>query len=195
VRKSRAWIGALILGLAALVIFHVPILGALGSFLVRSDPPRKSDVIFVLAGDWGGSRVLKAGELVRHGYAPVAIVSGPKIYGIHECDIAIAMAERAGYPASYFVAFPHDATSTVEEVRDAIPLLRGRGVQHVLVVTSDFHTRRAGKIFHAQMPDIDFDMVAASDSHFSPHGWWHDREGEKTFAFEWMKTIAEWFGV
>ena len=193
-RRSRVWIGALIVALA-LLIFHTAILGALGSFLVRADPPRKCDVIFVLAGDWGGDRVLKAAELVREGYAPLAIVSGPVIYGIHECDLAIAMAERAGYPASYFVAFPHNAKSTVEEVHDAIPVLRSRGAKHVLVVTSDFHTRRSGKIFRAQMPDIDFDIVAATDPHFSPHGWWHDREGEKTFAFEWMKTIAEWFGV
>jgi uncharacterized SAM-binding protein YcdF (DUF218 family) len=195
VRKSRVWVGALLAAVLALLVFHSAILGALGAYLVRADPPRKCDVIFVLAGDWGGNRVMKAAELVRQGYAPVAIVSGPEIYDIHECDLAIAKAEHAGYPASYFIAFPHSATSTVAEVRDAIPLLRGRGVKHVLVVTSDFHTRRAGTIFRSQMPDIDFDMVAASDSHFSPHGWWHDREGEKTFAFEWMKTIAQWFGV
>lgn len=179
----------------AALLFHAWILGALGSYLVHDEPPRRAGVIFVLAGDASGGRILKGAELVRQGYAPKAIVSGPVIYSVHECELAIALAERAGYPASYFVHFEHDALSTAEEARDAAPLLRSMGVRQVLLVTSDFHTRRAGKSFRAAMPDIAFDVVGSSDAHFTPRGWWKDREGRKTFAIEWMKTASEWFGA
>ncbi len=176
-------------------LFHAPILGALGSYLVHDEPPRHADVILVLAGDASGGRILKGAELVRQGYAPRAIISGPVIYSVHECELAIALAERAGYPASYFVHFEHHAHSTAEEAQDAAPLLRSMGVKRVLMVTSDFHTRRAGKSFRAAMPDLDFDVVGSPDESFTPLGWWKDREGRKIFVIEWMKTVAEWFGA
>jgi uncharacterized SAM-binding protein YcdF (DUF218 family) len=182
-------------GIALALLFHTQILGALGSYLVHDEPLRHADVIFVLAGDASGGRIFKGGELVRQGYAPKVIVSGPEVYGVHECELAIAMAERAGYPASYFVHFEHDAHSTAEEAQDAAPLFRSMGAKHVLLVTSDFHTRRAGKIFRAVIPDIAFDVVGAADAHFTPRGWWKDREGRKTFIMEWTKTVAAWFGV
>jgi uncharacterized SAM-binding protein YcdF (DUF218 family) len=162
---------------------------------VHDEPPRHADVILVLAGDASGGRILKGAELVREGYASKAIVSGPVIYSVHECELAIALAERAGYPASYFVHFEHDAFSTAEEAHDAAPVLRGMGVKQVLLVTSNFHTRRAGKIFRAAMPDLAFDVVGSNDPHFTPQGWWKDREGRKTFVIEWMKTVSEWFGA
>jgi uncharacterized SAM-binding protein YcdF (DUF218 family) len=194
-RKSRAFVWVWIAALAIAILFRTAILGALGSYLVHSDPPRRSDVIFVLAGDGDGNRIRKAGDLVRQGYAPKAIVSGPWIYGIHESELAIAFARRAGYPAESFVPFENDALSTNQEAQEAAAVLRGMGAKHVLLVTSDFHTRRAARIFRATMPDIDFDVVAALDSHFSPHGWWHSREGEKTFVMEWTKTLAGWLGI
>ena len=49
----------------------------MGEFLVHTDPIMKADAVLVLAGDWNGDRILKGGELVKQGYAPVVLVSGP----------------------------------------------------------------------------------------------------------------------
>ena len=43
-------------------------------FLVKTDPLEKADVAIVLAGGVGGDRIVRAGELVRQGLAPVALV-------------------------------------------------------------------------------------------------------------------------
>jgi hypothetical protein len=52
-----------------------------------------------------GNRILTAGDLVRQGLAPKALISGPsEIYGQFESDLAIPFAVRRGYPASDFVA-------------------------------------------------------------------------------------------
>jgi len=161
------------------VVFHSRIFGALGSYLVRDEPPRHADAVLVLAGDSSGHRILKGAELVRQGFAPKVIVSGPMYYGAHECEPAIALAERAGYPASYFVHFEHDANSTEEEARAVGPMLRSLGAGQVLLVTSDFHTRRAGRCFARRYPDITFDVVAASDAHFTPTGWCMIAKGGK----------------
>ncbi len=177
-------------------IFHAAILSGLGSYLVQSEPPEKADIVLVLAGDSFGNRILKAAELVRQGYAPRVLVSGPEgLYGHHESDLAIPFAVKAGYPESYFVPFEHQARSTMEEAQAAVPELRRLGVQRVLLVTSDYHTRRAAKIFRAAAPGLTFVVVAAPDFYFTAQGWWLNREGRKTFMTEWMKTVAEWLNL
>jgi uncharacterized SAM-binding protein YcdF (DUF218 family) len=175
-------------------LFHTQTLTALGAYLEQDSPPAKADVIFVLAGDAYGHRILKAGDLVRQGYAPQAVISGPPgNYGFYECDLAIPFAEKAGYPASYFLRFPVEAHSTREESDAAAAEFHKLGVKRVLLVTSTFHTRRAGKLFRAAAPDIEFVVVGAPDEHFRADGWWRDREAQKTFVYEWMKTVAGWF--
>ena len=186
---------AVLLGLAILLLiaflFHAPILTALARYLDRSGPPQPADAIFVLAGDASGNRILKAAELAREGFAPHVVVSGPEgNYGYYECDLAIPFAVKAGYPESYFVRFPNHALSTEEEAAAAAVELRSLGAHRVLLVTSVYHTRRAGADFRAAAPDLTFFVVSAPDKYFTAGGWWHNREARKTFLFEWLKTGA-----
>lgn len=181
----------LVLALAAL--FHAPLLTALGAYLDQSGLPGKADIVFVLAGDASGNRILKGAELVRQGFAPRVVVSGPAgNYGNYECDLAIPFAVKAGYPESEFVRFPNQAHSTREEAADAAGELRTLGAHRVLLVTSLYHTRRAGALFRAAAPDLTFLVVAAPDDYFTKDGWWRNREARKTFLIEWMKTGATW---
>jgi len=178
------------------VIFHNAVLAEMGSYLVKTDPPEKADMALVLAGDGEGNRILKAAQLARQGFVSQILVSGPSgNYGQYECDLAIPYAVKAGYPASYFVHFENDARSTQEEARDAIARLRQLGMHKVLVVTSDYHTRRAGKIYRAAAPDLQFVLVAAPDTSFTASGWWHNRQGKKIAFNEWLKTVTEPFGI
>lgn len=194
VGRSRRALYA-VLALAVLVVLaialHSLILTALARYLDQSGPPQHADAVFVLAGDSSGNRILKAAELVREGFAPYAVVSGPEgEYGNYECDLAIPFAVRHGFPASYFVRFPNSAHSTEEEMRAGAEELRSLHVQRVILVTSLYHTRRAGKDFRAAAPDLTFYMVSAPDQYFTPDGWWRNREARKTFLIEWLKTGA-----
>ncbi len=184
--------GALVLLLALFFLLYQPALAALGGYLVNAEPPVKADLILVLAGDGFGHRILKGAELARQGYAPKVLVSGPDgNYGNYECDLAIPFAVRAGYPESMFLHFEHRARSTEEEARVAVEKLRAMGVKRVLLVTSDYHTRRAGKIYHRAAPGIDVHVTAAPDEYFRADSWWKDREARKIFLYEWMKTVAQ----
>lgn len=183
---------AVLLGL----IFHNAVLAGLGSYLVKAEAPEKADIALVLAGDGDGNRILAAAELARQGYVSRVLVSGPSgMYGHYECDLAIPFAIKAGYPASYFLHFENEARSTQEEARDAIARLRQLGVHKILLVTSDYHTRRAGNIYRAAAPDLEFVVVAAPDRYFTASGWWHNRQGEKIAFNEWVKTLTEPFGI
>ncbi len=178
------------------VIFHSQILGALGGYLVREDLPQKADAAVVLAGDGWGNRILTAAQLARDGYVPKVLVSGPDgAYGLYESDLAIPFAVKHGYPESYFVAVEHEARSTRTEAVALLAEIRREGIRRLLVVTSNFHTRRAGRIFREAAPDLTIVVVGAPDRNFTPGGWWRNREGQKTFVTEWEKTIANWFGI
>jgi uncharacterized SAM-binding protein YcdF (DUF218 family) len=171
-------------------------LSALGGYLIRDEAPAQADIIVVLAGDYFGNRILTAGDLVRRGLAPKALVSGPgDVYGVHESDLAVAFAVRHGFPESYFVPFPNDSKSTAAEADAVIPELRKLHAHQIEIVTSNFHTRRAGNIYRSRAGDLEFHLVAAPDPYFSADGWWKNREGRKTFLVEWEKTVATWLGM
>jgi len=178
----------------AAYLFHNAILAGVGEYLVRDQAPEKADLAIVLAGDGSGHRILKAAEMVREGYAPQVLVSGPGgAYGLHECDLAIPFAVKAGFPEDYFRHLEHNGLSTRDEAEAAAPILRRLHVRTVMLVTSDYHTRRAAQVFRDETPDISYIVVGAPDQHFTARGWWHDREARKITLLEWAKTVANWF--
>ena len=182
---------ALLLG-----VFRAPLLDAAGSYLVQADAPQKADIAVVLAGDAWGHRILTAAQMVRDGQVPKVMVSGPDgLFDSHECDLAIPFAVRRGYPESYFLHAEHNARSTLAEAKALLPEIRRAGYKRVAIVTSNFHTRRAGRIFRRLAPDLTIVMIAAPDEHFTPRGWWRNREAQKTFLNEWEKTVANWVGI
>ena len=185
---------AVVLALAA--VTHAWWLAALGRLLVRDDGPAHADIAVVLAGDYYGNRVLRAAELVKQGYVPNVLVSGPHmLYGFYECDLEIPFAVQRGYPESWFIRAPNEALSTREEAGAILADLRRRGVHRFLLVTSDYHTARAARIYRRAAPDLDMRVVAAPDKFFRADGWWRNREGRKIFVVEWMKTVANALGM
>jgi uncharacterized SAM-binding protein YcdF (DUF218 family) len=174
-------------------------LRGLGYALVHGDGPAKADIAVVLAGDSYGHRIVKAAELVRAGYAPAVLVSGPAgAYGLYESDLAIPFAVRQGFPVEWFIPFPNHSLSTLEEAGAILQELRRRNVKSFLLVTSDYHTARARRIFlateRAKGDAIPFRTVAAPDEFFKPNSWWQNRQAQKTTFMEWSKTFATAFG-
>lgn len=171
-------------------------LRGLGEFLVQAQEPFQADLIVVLGGDDRGYRVLKAAELVKQGFAPKVLVSAPYCcYGHVESDLEIPFAVRHGYPEDWFIPFPIQGTSTVTEANEILRELDRRGVRRFLIVTSNYHTRRAGRIYRKLVPADRFRIVAAPAWKFTPDRWWTEREGEKLVFLEWSKTVAGWAGL
>lgn len=191
-RRRLLWFA----GIAILLIAIHPVwLPLVVRPLIRNDGPAKADIVVVLAGDPSGFRMMRAAQLVREGYAPAVLVSGPEIYGIHECDLAIALAVRNGIPKEWLIPFPHSAMSTREEAAVIVPELRRRNVHSFLLVTSDYHTGRSGRLFGAAAAgDPSMRVVAAEDKYFHASDWWKSREAMKAVFFEWTKTVATVLG-
>jgi uncharacterized SAM-binding protein YcdF (DUF218 family) len=171
-------------------------LPALGKILIAAEEPQKADIIVVLAGDPYGQRILKGAELVKQGYALKALISGPNgMYGYHEDELAIPFAVNHGYPREYFIGAPNESHSTRDEADAILADLRRLGVRRFLLVTSDYHTRRAARIYREKARDFEFHTVAADDKEFQADHWWQSRQGRKVFFYEWTKTVTERIGL
>lgn len=189
-------VGAILLALLSGSLW----LPAVSRFLIHDDGPAKAEIAVVLGGDYYGRRILKAAELVRAGYVPAVLVSGPPgFYGSHESDLAVPFAGRHGYPEQWFIPFPNESLSTREEAGIMVAELRRRNVRSFLLVTSDYHTARAARLYRKAISatggGLDMRVVAARDEFFRADSWWRERQSQKIVFFEWCKTVATAFGM
>lgn len=174
---------------AGLLPFALP---ALARYLKYEDGPCRADVIVVLSGDYGGTRSAKGAELLRAGYAPALQLDGAvRIFGRPEAELAAEMAVQQGATWDRVHAWQHTGQSTLAEARLLAKELRNRGVKKFLLVTSDFHTRRASTIVAATPGMPPFCTVAAPTLDYR-EDWWKGRESSELIVFEWLRTLNTW---
>ena len=193
--KRLSWSKRL-LGVVVLVGVAVaglpPALNALGAALIADEPLHPADAILVLAGDTRqGDRVMHAVTLYKRSLAPLLVLSGvPVGFRTHEAEIMQRFAEYLGVPPARILAVKHDSDSTREEARVLVEVLQRKGAKDVILVTSNYHTGRAKRIFEkaAGSKGPRFIASAADDGWFNADGWWMRRRDAKTFVYEAIKT-------
>lgn len=190
--RKRFWI-VLCLAIAGLVAFAVNT----GRLLVV-DAPEKSDVILVLAGETD-HRPARALELLDQGFGQTVVIdvsATDKIYDVTQVELAERYVRNL--PQSPHVRIcPIVGLSTKEESHDAEKCLVHEQGNRVLIVTSDFHTRRALSIFRHEVPDKVFSVAASHDRAQFGTRWWTHRQWAKTFFEEgtrliWWNAIDRW---
>jgi uncharacterized SAM-binding protein YcdF (DUF218 family) len=176
-------------------LFVVAILAGLASQAARflvADEPQPSDAIVVLAGETG-FRPSRAVELLRRGVAPrvfLDVETRQPLYDQHMTDIAQRYINDLGEGSRVSVC-PIVSLSTFAEADDVSRCLQSVGAHRVLIVTSDYHTRRALMIFRHRLPQYQFSVAAAYNPAEFGEAWWSTREWAKTTFEEWTKML--WF--
>jgi uncharacterized SAM-binding protein YcdF (DUF218 family) len=186
----------LIVFLALLFVLYLarqPLLRFAGGLLVVDDSPRASDAIVLLGDDnYDGDRASRAAELLRAGWAPHVVASGRYLRPY----ASMAELERRdlmdrGVPATAIIPYAHRATDTREECTAIGQLAGARAWKRVLLVTSNYHTRRVEYICSRLLPPgIELHVLAAADSEYSPDNWWHSRKGVKIFLHEVVGLVV-----
>jgi uncharacterized SAM-binding protein YcdF (DUF218 family) len=148
----------------------------------------------VLGGDEYCTRILTGAQLASRGLAPIVLVSGPEIFAAHESDFTIGCATRQGYPAALFRALLSGSDSTRTESKLLGDYLRAHHIRSILLVTSNYHTHRAARLFRHSNPDLTVYAEPAPDPFFTPATWWRTRTGQRIFLLEWTKTLASLVG-
>jgi DUF218 domain len=160
-----------------------------GAFLLV-DSPQRSDVILVLAGETD-RRPERALQLLAQGYGRRVVLDVPtnsRIYGSTEIQLAQKYVQDLPQAGSVSVC-PIDGLSTREESKDAEKCLARDGGKSVLIVTSDFHTRRALSVFRREVPEHEYSVAASRDQEQFGVRWWTRRQWAKTFVDEWLRLI------
>ncbi len=176
-----------------IVLCVAGVLAALASDAARFlvvDAPEPSDAIVVLAGETN-ARPARALELLRRGVAPhvfLNVQARDVMYDQRLIDIAQKYVN--GLPEANRVSVcPVMGLSTFAEADDANRCLQSLGAHRVLIVTSEFHTRRASTIFRHRLPQYRFSVAAAHSPGSFGDAWWTNREWAKITFDEWSKIL------
>ena len=190
------WLLFLAAILFGLFLFRVPMLQAAGHFWVVDEDPGPADAILILGDDnLQADRASRAAQLYNAHWAPLVVASGrPLRRYVSIPDLMRRDLTERGVPDKAIVSYPRPVANTREEAESLRNLAVARGWRHVLVVTSNYHTRRTRFIFHRVWPaDFDFRVIAAPDGDFYPDSWWRSREGVKLVYHETVGLfVAAW---
>lgn len=170
--------------LFAIYLVRHPLMRLAGNFWVVDDGPAASDAIVILGDDnYEGDRANRAAEVLRQGWAPRIIASGrylrpyASIAELEQRDLL-----QRGVPASAVVLLQHRAENTREEGEAIGQFISAHGWKRILVVTSNYHTRRARYILARVLPaGTVLRVLSAPDVEYDPDAWWHTRQGTKLF--------------
>jgi len=194
-RGLRAIPGLALALLACLLVFLAARwwLPAMARLLMVDEAAMPADAILVLGGS-DGSRQDRAIELYRAGLAPTVVSSGEKPFlpdfeqSYAELG-ALYMAER-GVPRDAILLLPL-STSTHDEAIYSLRLAQERGWHTLLVVTDNYHTRRARWTFaHAyQGSGVTVVLVSATPEWFPIDGWWKQERSLLAVMEEYEKLV------
>ena len=180
----------------ALYLVRHPLLRFMAESWIIEDTLDKADALIVLGDDnFYADRVTRAAQLFREGKAPLVVASGRRLRpnaGIAEL-MEHDLIER-GVPRDKIIRFSHDGDSTLEEAQSLVRIVKERKWHSVIVVTSNFHTRRARYIFlHVFPQGMAVRVASARDGDFDPEDWWTRRKSIKRLTREFAgMVVAVW---
>jgi hypothetical protein len=161
------------------------------SYLVI-DNAVKSDGIVVLAGDTD-ERYWHALRLLTKGYGRVLIVDAREDYaefGETDAEWMQQFVNRTAGPYTTSTEVcPINGDSTQEEALSVKGCLQKKGVRKLILVTSEFHTRRALSTFGKALPQYEWSAAAVRDHASFGQEWWRHSEWAKTTLNEWAKLM------
>jgi uncharacterized SAM-binding protein YcdF (DUF218 family) len=192
--RALLWIGAVLFVLLA--VFAALAL-KYGATFLRVNHPEYADVILVLGGGVDDSRYWRGVELMKAGYAGKMVLdaeASDKKYGKSNADLANEF--LASVHAQHATVCPVYSDSTFGETEDVARCLAPMKVSSVLIVTSDYHTRRAFDIFKARLPRYHWSIAGVyapyedqTTKRLAGDNWWRNRRWAKTVADEWERLI------
>jgi uncharacterized SAM-binding protein YcdF (DUF218 family) len=176
-----------VLVIGAFYLARRPLLGFVGQSWIVEDPLEKSDAIVELSVDnFYADRATRTAEIYRQGLASVVVASGVRLRpyaGVAEL-MEHDLIER-GVPKERILKYPHDAENTREEAEALAKFAAQKKWKSVIIVTSNYHTRRTRYIFRRVFPgSISVSVAGARDGDFDPERWYEKRKSVKEFVRE-----------
>ena len=115
---------------------------------------------------------------------------GVELFLPYENDIRVF--KGYGVPEDHILRVTDYAGDTLEELTRVRAFADRQGWKKLIVVTSNFHTRRARLVARYVLePEVQTQIVAASEyDSFDPDSWWTSQSGIRTLAIEYEKLLT-----
>jgi hypothetical protein len=176
-----------------------------GDLLIATDPaPGHVDAAIVLQGSIAAEKVRIAGAIhwLQQGVADRVLLSVPKesYWGQPIPPVARSYFERTyGSETAARVDFCEtsgEVNSTVQEAQALYSCMQEHHWHSIMVVTSDYHTRRAGMLWRRMTrhdPQIHVWVEGVPDPEFQ-QPWWRHRQSAKIWLMESTKLVWSMLG-
>jgi len=184
-KRNMIWtISSAILILLALsgITMRVTLPG-MWKYLVIDEKPVVSDIIIVLSGDSG--RVEHGVDLYKQGLAQKMLFAGGGARAMQRQAIKLGVAED-------HTLLDRRSHSTYENAVNSARILKENNLHSAIIVTSDYHTRRASLIFSQFMPRKEL-VVSSASTGATPNTWWKNENLWAAVSFEYLKLV--WFYI
>lgn len=172
--------------------------------LIRTDRLVHSDMIIVLA-SCRLERTVEAGVLFREGWSPrIMLLREPDLIrdqvrqqlGIHVpvfLDIQRDALQQMGVPRGDILESPHVQDTTRSEAAAVAEYAKEQGYRRLIIVTSPYHTGRAGSLFDAAA-SRSFQVIMRPSRYESvdPSVWWRRPSDRTDVVMEYLKTLHGW---
>ena len=182
-----------------IISFHPFILRSYADFFTVNNYKKGADAVLILGGS-ADTRAKKAIELFRNDYALEIIITHPKPPIKEYENIIISdfdnLKDILNYEnVNYKVVedINGGARSTFDEARDLILFLKKHPFERVIIVTDNFHTRRAkytfDKVFEKSSCKTTIQVAGAPNQVYNESNWWKTERGLNAYGSEGFKYI------
>jgi uncharacterized SAM-binding protein YcdF (DUF218 family) len=175
-RKKALWVVSfLVLVLALVLIFRKPLLTGYARLFSVHTATKGADAIVCLSGG-KTTRVPETLRLWNQGYALSIYLTDEK-----------KMELKATWET--IPSLGDGATSTFDEAEDVLAYGKSKGWKRIIIVTDEFHTRRARYAFEKIFEDsgIEVEVAGAPNEVFSDDDWWQSDSGISCYVLETIK--------
>ena len=196
---KRKWIILIaLLGLLIMLfLFRTPVLRSLGEFLIYEDNLKKTTYAFVLSGGpW--DRGNEAVNLFKKNFADTLVCTGENIphdfkalgLDMLESEITEKNMLNQGVPKEQILLLKK-GTSTREESEEILSFCKARNVKNIIVLSTDFHTRRIKQVFKKKFEKEGIEVIvwAAPSSSYDALNWWKSENGLIALNNEYIKQL------
>jgi uncharacterized SAM-binding protein YcdF (DUF218 family) len=191
-------------GLCVLVYLVYPfLLRSVGAYLVVEDALQPASAILVLNGE-SPLRALEAAKIYKEGWAPKVILNQSlrraNFYAYESLDIEVmeqheynrAVLLRSGVPDEAITVIMEQTSNTIAELRAALRFLTPSTITSLIIVTSNYHTRRTARIWR-YLTEAEIKGIVRwtrSDTSFDPAIWWTSRVSIRRLVNEYLGFIS-----
>lgn len=166
------------------------LLAGVTRYISPVDELKKADAIIAISGGETGTRTEHAISLYKDGWAPKLIFSGDAFDPLSpsNADVMRQIATLNDVP-SEDIFIEEDSDNTQENAENSSNIIEERGYKSVILVTADYHQRRAFIEFSDKLgEDIEIINSPTEEDQWDRNLWWVEPKG-------WYLTMSEFIKI